>query len=106
LAPVGWHVPSDEEWTMLTDFLGGSLVAGKEMKSTSGWAQNGKNTNSSGFSGLPGGCRYGGGSFKGVDSYGTWWGTSWTRTLYYETNIVSMGGGDANGGFSVRCLRD
>ena len=37
LAPGGWHVPTDEEWTVLSTFLGGEAVAGKKMKSTSGW---------------------------------------------------------------------
>lgn len=106
LAPKGYHIPSDEEWTVLTDYLGGYRVAGKEMKSTSDWAQNGYNTNSSGFSGLPCGARSSQGSFRGMGSYGTYWGTSWTRTLDYEYSSVSEGGGEVGGGFSVRCLRD
>jgi uncharacterized protein (TIGR02145 family) len=56
LAPKDWHIPSDSEWTVLTDFLGGEDVAGKKMKSTSGWQNNGKGNNKSGFSCLPGGC--------------------------------------------------
>jgi uncharacterized protein (TIGR02145 family) len=53
LAPAGWHIPSDNEWTTLIDFLG--TVPGKKMKSTSGWTK-GSGTNESGFSALPGGC--------------------------------------------------
>jgi uncharacterized protein (TIGR02145 family) len=41
LAPVGYHVPTNEEWTILTDFLGGEYVAGTKMKSTSGWESYG-----------------------------------------------------------------
>ena len=61
LAPVGYHIPSDAEWTILTDFLGGEKVAGTKMKSTDFWADyegnSGNGTNESGFSGLPGGYR-------------------------------------------------
>jgi len=57
LCPSGWHVPTDLEWTQLTDFLGGESVAGYVMKSTSGWDDNGNGSNSSGFTGLPGGYR-------------------------------------------------
>ncbi len=54
LAPQGWHVPTDEEWTILTDYLGGLSLSGGKMKSTTGWnAPNTGATNSSGFTGLP-----------------------------------------------------
>ena len=45
LAPQGWHVPSDEEWTKLCDHLGGRHVAGEKMKSTTGWDDDGNGTN-------------------------------------------------------------
>ncbi|MBM3416347.1 MAG: hypothetical protein FJY20_07845 [Bacteroidetes bacterium] len=73
LAPRGWHIPSDDEWTVLTDYLGGEDVAGTKMKSTSGWEENGNGTNSSGFNGLPGGLRGGNGSFSSVGKFGGWW---------------------------------
>ena len=57
LAPVGFHVPSDDEWTALSDYLGGEDIAGGKLKSTIGWNNNSA-TNSSGFSALPGGYRY------------------------------------------------
>src|SRR5690606_33259564 len=60
LAPVGWHIPSDSEWTILTDYLGGFEVAGGKMKETgtTHWANpNIGADNSSGFTGLPGGYR-------------------------------------------------
>ena len=53
VCPSGWHLPSDEEWTTLTDYLGGEDVAGTKMKSTSGWKEDGNGTNESGFSALP-----------------------------------------------------
>jgi uncharacterized protein (TIGR02145 family) len=55
ICPSGWHLPTDDEWTVLSDYLGGYKIAGAKMKSTSGWYNNGNGTNSSGFTGLPGG---------------------------------------------------
>lgn len=57
LCPSGWHVPTDSEWTVMTDFLGGESVAGGKMKTAFGWHNGGNGTNSSGFLGLPGGYR-------------------------------------------------
>jgi len=81
LCPDGWHVPTDEEWTTLTTYLGGILVAGGKMKSTDtqpttgGW--NDPNTgadNSSGFSALPGGSRSGSaGSFSVIKDAAFFW---------------------------------
>jgi uncharacterized protein (TIGR02145 family) len=118
LAPEGWHIPTDAEWTTLTTFLGGESVAGGKMKATgtSLWqSPNTGATNSSGFTGLPGSCRVINGEFNisgfGVLSY--WW-------SLFELNITSAFGqnlfsdvGHTSGydyekgyGFSVRCLRD
>jgi uncharacterized protein (TIGR02145 family) len=69
LCPLGWHVPTDAEWTTLTNFLGGLSVAGGKMKSTGTTLWNTPNTgadNSSGFSALPGGYRNQIGSFVGI----------------------------------------
>jgi uncharacterized protein (TIGR02145 family) len=113
LCPTGWHVPSDGEWTLMTDFLGGSSVAGNEMKTTYGWEYGGNGTNSSGFSGLPGGARNPGGNFDYAGRTGYWWSSSpsgsnaWFR--YLSRNFESVGRGNyylLQGGFSVRCLRD
>jgi len=112
LAPVGYHIPSDAEWTKLTDFLGGNEVAGTKMKSTDGWKGNGNGTNESGFSGLPGGYRSNYGSFSYVGDYGTWWSSSedltlsaWNRALSYDDGSVGRNN-YVKVGFSVRCLRD
>ena len=73
LAPIGWHVPSDTEWTILTSSLGGQFVAGGKMKSTTLWnSPNAAATNSSGFFGLPGGYCYQGFSFPSGNT-GHWW---------------------------------
>jgi uncharacterized protein (TIGR02145 family) len=73
LAPEGYHVPTDAEWTQLSDYLGGEDVAGKKMKSTSGWIENGNGSNESGFNGLPGGGRNSNGTFGNQGNYGYWW---------------------------------
>jgi len=113
LAPVGYHVPSDAEWTILTGFLGGQDAAGTKMKSKSGWAENRNGTNSSGFSGLPGGGRYDDGAFSYIGTVGDWWssteddaGSAWGRYLGYGDGSVYGSYGNEENGFSVRCLRD
>jgi uncharacterized protein (TIGR02145 family) len=114
LAPVGYHIPTDEEWTVLTDYLGGTYVAGEKMKSTSGWAESGNGTNVSGFSGLPGGNRDANGGFYNFGKFGFWWSSSeldtdvaWNRNLGYDNGFVDRGNyGAKGGGLSVRCLRD
>ena len=68
LAPEGYHVPSDKEWTVLIDYLGGEEVAGEKMKSTSGWEENGNGSNSSGFTALPGGYRYETGLYENLST--------------------------------------
>jgi uncharacterized protein (TIGR02145 family) len=113
LAPSGWHVPSDDEWTALTNYLGGEAAAGLPMKSTSGWLENGNGNNSSGIAGLPGGLRSPNGSFNYLGKLGYWWSASesasdkaWYRVLYYNFGGVFRYGGSKSCGFSVRCLRD
>jgi uncharacterized protein (TIGR02145 family) len=112
LAPKGWHVPSDEEWNVLTDYLGGEEKAGAKMKSKSGWNDGGNGTNSSGFSGLPGGYRTSDGTFSYFGYYGGWWSSTeanttnaWNRYHYYSIGNV-WNYNDKPNGFSVRCLRD
>jgi len=117
LAPEGWKIPSDEDWSRLTDFLGGESVAGKKMKYTDFWADNdgesGNGTNESGFSGLPGGSRSLNGTFDNVGKYGYWWSSTendtnyaWYRSLNYDGGNVSRANDGKGNGFSVRCLRD
>ncbi len=111
LCPSGWHVPTDGEWTLMTDELGGQSIAGGQMKTTYGWNNGGNGTNSSGFSGLPGGFRYFSGSFGNAGDVGSWWSSSpngsdaWYRYLYYGENVYRYDG-NRRFGFSVRCVRD
>ncbi len=115
LCPAGWHVPTDAEWTILTDYLGGLSLAGGKMKSVSGWAwPNTGATNESGFSGLPGGFRFGNGSGDdGIDAYGYWWSSSglsaafsYFRSLSCCIDDAYRSSQDKQFGFSVRCVKD
>ena len=113
LAPNGYHIPTDAEWTQLSDYLGGESEAGTKMKSTSGWVENGNGTNSSGFSGLPGGYRNYPGTFDVIGKGGSWWSSTefstyvaWDRYLGYAYGDVSRVCVSKRVGFSVRCLRD
>ena len=112
LCPSGWHVPTDGEWTVMTDHLGGSSVAGGYIKTAYGWYNGGNGTNSSGFSGLPGGSRYDNGYFYLAGLYGYWWSSSpfgslaWFRGLNDYSEDVYRGYVDLRFGFSVRCVRD
>jgi uncharacterized protein (TIGR02145 family) len=111
ICPSGWHIPSDGEFTELTDFLGGESVAGGKMKSSSGWNDGGNGSNSSGFTGLPGGYRYSGG-FNSGGYHGVWWSASesgsysWTRLLYYFNDNVYRSNYLRYYGISARCVRD
>ena len=117
LAPQGWHVPSDAEWTILETALGGASVAGGKMKEagTLNWTTpNTGGNNNSGFAGLPGGNRNYLGSFVNVGNLGNWWSSTeedsvgaWLRYLGYNISDLLRGGANYKYyGFSVRCLRD
>ena len=117
IAPDGWHVPTDDEWTTLTDYLGGTSVAGGKMKETGTSHWNSPNTgatNESGFTAFPGGYRYGSnGYYNDVGSYGYFWSSSephssnaWERKLYYDDSGVNRVNTIKKRGFSVRCVRD
>ncbi len=119
LAPEGWHVPSAEEWINLQDYLGGEKTSGIKMKSTSGWmdndGKNGNGTNTSGFTGLPGGCRDGSrfGDFNGINNNGMWWSATenppiyaWDFSIYYHSDISSIYYHNKKTGRYVRCVKD
>jgi uncharacterized protein (TIGR02145 family) len=115
LAPEGWHVPTDAEWTTLTTFLGGDSVAGGKMKAigTLWQSPNVNATNSSGFIGLPTGYRGYNGTFDSIGINGPWWSSSVDstanaryRALFYGNGVASSSNSPKSYGFSVRCLRD
>jgi uncharacterized protein (TIGR02145 family) len=118
LCPTGWHVPTDAEWAILTDYLGGTGVAGGKLKETGTihWqSPNTGATNETGFTAVPGGYRlYQDGTFDHIGSTGYWWSSSegdysplvWGRYIYFndviEDRIITF----AYCGYSVRCIKD
>jgi len=116
LCPEGWHVPSDGEWTILTDFLGGEITAGGKLKENGfkHWKRpNSKASNESEFTALPGGFRNYDGIFYDMGYYGFWWTSTkegsrlaWGRGMYYFYGDVNRDNNEMTNGFSVRCLKD
>jgi uncharacterized protein (TIGR02145 family) len=120
ICPAGWHVPTDNEWTILTNYLGGVDSAAKKMKSfgTEYWfSPNNGATNSSGFSALPGSwMSYSGQTAVPVGESGLWWSSTlktgtdkfaWIRALYYDdSGIDKYADGSVENGLSVRCIKD
>ena len=114
LCPIGWKVPDDEEWTILTDYLGGTSVAGGKLKEAGTLNWNSPNTgatNESGFTGRPGGVFDNLGNFNGLGSYGGWWTSGGYTTnapmrfLNYDVTSVGVNNLDKKNGFSVRCIQ-
>ena len=116
VCPIGWHVPTDAEWTVLTDYLGGTTVAGgkmKEVDTTSWYSPNRDATNTSLFTGLPGGYRLNLGNYILIGYFGYWWSSSESNTYSAWGRYLSNYNGNAysysnvkDNGVSVRCLRD
>lgn len=116
LCPTGWHVPSDDEWATLTDYLGGENVAGGKLKETgtSHWASpNTGASDESCFTALPGGCRRYDGAFLGITGNGNWRTSSeysstqvMYRYLFYYSEIMYSNPTNKAAGYSVRCLKD
>jgi len=112
LAPKGWHVSSDEEWTQITDFLGGEVLAAMNLR-TNGSTKKSSENIGSGFSGIPAGGRNNTGEFYGNGSLAMWWtatevneSDAWLRLLnYVQCNIYTLYYNKVYG-FSVRCIRD
>lgn len=111
IAPNGWHVPTDDEWMHLINFLRSDQ--GKKLKSNIGWFGNGNGENSVGFNGLPSGFRYNTGPFTLLGKSGYWWTktennsqTAKVRTISFKgDNIVQVPLNKACG-ISVRCIKD
>jgi len=116
IAPTGWHIPTDDEWTTLIIYLGGENIASYKLKKVdNNWSSPSGLTNESGFSALPGSYRNGdsGGVF-GFIGYGFWWSSTmttnalyaWSRDMSDYESIVHRANGLLSSGFSVRCIRD
>lgn len=116
ICPEGWHVPTDDDWTTLTNFLGGEEVAGGKLKETgtSHWLFESTDvTNTSDFTALPGGYRNFDGTFAYLPYRGFWWSSTehssplgYFRTMASIFDFVSRDGTNKQFGFSVRCLKD
>jgi len=125
ICPAGWHLPTNAEWTILTNYLGGdSLTAGGNLKSTGTiqagtglwWGDNTGATNNSGFTSLPGGYRAGAGYFTSLSQSASLWTSSyflsgtivwvWARDLSWDSERVSRYWNTVYSGFSVRCLKN
>ncbi len=117
--PKGWHLPSRKEWGALAKAVGGTEdygvkgMAGKVLKSSSGWDRDGNGTDAYGFTALPGGFRRSNGSFGGIDGYGNWWtatkdsdGDAYDREMRYSCGYVDEDNDDSGTGLSVRCVKD
>jgi uncharacterized protein (TIGR02145 family) len=117
----GWHIPTDGAWTILANFLGGSAFAGIKMKSTGTleagtglWKSSYTNgTNTSGFTGYPGGSRYNTGVFQGLNTGKYAWSStqkdetmSWYRSISYSYADLWRNNYYKDGGFSIRCIKD
>ena len=116
VCPAGWHLPSDAEWTELTNYLGGTSVAGGKLKETGTTHWNTPNTgatNETGFTALPGGQRDDLGAFFNIGDAGNWWSATefgatgaWYRVVGSSGSPVYRFYLNKEVGFSVRCVRD
>ncbi|MDP3180784.1 MAG: fibrobacter succinogenes major paralogous domain-containing protein, partial [Bacteroidota bacterium] len=116
LAPKGWHVPTEEEWIVLINYLGGLTIAGGKLKETgiAHWkSPNAEAVNEYGFTALPGGKRFSYGTFSDFGKNCYWWTSIQTsmdgsnfRGIGFDSGGIVYGGSKLNDGFSVRCIRD
>jgi uncharacterized protein (TIGR02145 family) len=128
LAPLGWRIPVEADWSFLINYFGGKISSNVKMKSTSGWDlgatskwfKNTNGSNESGFSGLPGGKRDNLGQFFGIGEYGYWWSStefngSSTGVLrdayafdltYYFEGVADLLPREKKDGYSIRCIKE
>lgn len=112
IAPAGYHVASDEEWSILTDYLGGEIFAALKLRVSAIPGTEMENSES-GFSGLPaGGCKSDG-TFFGFGSRGYWWTSTsineeyaWIRQLDYTQSAINSLTFHKQSGLTVRCIKD
>jgi uncharacterized protein (TIGR02145 family) len=114
LCPAGWHIPTEQDWSTLAVYCGGSDLAGIKLKEagTSHWTTpNTRALNESGFTGLPGGYYLT--TFAAIGSYGCWWSNTSTDqnnarvySLNYNNTWLNNNTNSKKSGASVRCVRD
>ena len=113
LTPIGWRIPSDEDWSILEENLGGEKLAGKKIKTINEWLENGAGTNETKFYAYPSGGR----SFDGIFD-GLGWGCGWWTSLNYDTenallrsvrfddNEIHRGIVSKQSGMPIRCIKE
>jgi uncharacterized protein (TIGR02145 family) len=115
IAPAGWHVSTDAEWTILETFMGGESVAGDKLKEsgTSHWIGNTPATNESGFTALPGGLRSSDGTYQHKGESDGFWTTTgasnqaaWYWAMDNGTANLTRGNNSINWGLSIRLVKD
>ena len=116
LCPIDWHVPSDAEWTTLTEYLGGNLIAGGKLKETGAnhWdTPNDGATNETEFTAIAAGYRHASGYFDNLGHDAYWWTSSeydvdnyWQRSIAHHNSYINREYFGFNYGLSVRCLKN
>lgn len=129
IAPVGWHIPTNSEWTTLEFYVAGRIgtsgSVAKALASKTDWntsivvnsvGNNLAKNDTSGFNALPGGFRAKSGTFNYFGKYAGWWSTTeqefskdsvWNRSLNFEYRIVHRNTYYfKETGFSIRCIKD
>lgn len=113
--PIGWHLPTDAEWSTLADFLGTNVGFKMREAGTAHWqSPNYGATNESGFTALPGGHRYHPNGFHDLGIHGNFWSSTaegssnaWFRYLQFNDEKLGRSGDfSRHFGFSVRCMKD
>ena len=113
ISPKGWHLPSIKEFSTLIEFLGGTSVAGEKLKTANNWKPSNRNfpNNESGFTALPGGCKYI--SFQNEGNICNWWSSSlkennnaWSLFIGFDWGGADYFSKNLFDGLSIRCLKD
>jgi uncharacterized protein (TIGR02145 family) len=117
VCPAGWHLPSNDEWTILSDYVIANSAGtstddiGPYLKATSGWGSSRNGTDNFAFSGLPGGLRYESGRYDYVGINGSWWSSTESnnsrvnnRGLIYDQEKFFWSTANKSDARSVRCL--
>jgi uncharacterized protein (TIGR02145 family) len=116
VCPIGWHVPTNDEWILFTDYLYVNGPSGSEaiaLKSTSGWNSDGNGTDNYGWNALPAGSRHSSaGDFFSRGESTNWWASDnrysfgWSRHITHNHDIIRGYSAIPEAGFSIRCMKD
>ena len=113
ICPAGFHIPTDKEFSTLFETTGGKEIAGKKLRTKSGWASGKNGTDDYGFSAFPAGRRHSAGGFNLWGSAARFWSISVPdedfgrfASFSEDGDRVEMLSTDKAHAFSVRCLRD